>query len=312
MSEYINNSPNVNGGKKMKKNILKTLIVIMAILFIASLSIFMLAACNDNNTGKPSDQDTQPSEKEPYKFDYDFSHYKEVVFGEEISWDYRTSLSGPQDLYYHAYETTEKTKFVLTWAFLPRATSEYVISVHGPAQSEAMTSHPFSALQKVFLNGEELAGEVIRGNFWANLKLEYKKTYVFNAYFDIREDIFQDPYWETINPSSNSSQLSMAITPQVYDKDTEIIVAPYDTYAFNYTAEPYNVQVELSIIDDESVDGYDGHGPSLNFIDSYSLQYSKTKTITSCDKFDDHIVVVTNNYGVPLKLNLKETVIPTN
>ena len=178
----------------MRKQTLKVAIFIMAILFIASLSTVMLAACN-NKTENPSDQDAPPSEKEPYEFDYNFSHYKQVFYSEEMTgWfdlrrDFAAREYAAQSSYtipYQKYDVSaEETKIALIWTHTPKATSKYNIEIY---TGGFLTDR---ALQKVFVNGEEIQGQFEDNHrFNATLLLKYQQTYVITAYFDFRDEIF--------------------------------------------------------------------------------------------------------------------------
>lgn len=311
----------------MKKHILKITVVVIAALLMASLCAFTLAACN-NKTDTPSDTNTQPSEKEPYEFDYDFSHYKQVFYSEEMTgWfdltrDFAAREYAAQSSYtipYQKYDVSaEETKIALIWTHTPKATSKYDIEIYA---SGWLTDR---ALQKVFVNGEEIQGQFEDNHrFNATLLLKYQQTYVITAYFDFRDEIFYKSMY-TGEPEREHCYITWDIDPQMCTstKDAEIVLDPYDYYVLFYAPEEsYKITkpgdlIELSFVDDENTDIESSH--MLCFItasDPRNVGFAldvETRTFQRNEKNEYLVLIIHNSDSVPHKLQLKETVIPTN
>lgn len=303
----------------MRKQTLKVAIFIMAILFIASLSTVMLAACN-NKTETPSDTNTQPSEEDPYEFDYNFSHYKQVFFDEE-GWNYPFALDRDkaiQNAYptsytlSHDYEvSTDETKIAFTWTFTPKATSEYTLEIYAGGLTHDR------ALQKVFVNGEEIQGQFEdHSRFYATFLLKYRQTHVITAYCDFRDEIFyKSMYTGELEREYCSVMMSLEPKRCSSPEDAEIVIDPHDYYLiWYYTTDREGDQFELSIIDDENTDDESERGlffvVEANPSQERYFAYAKTRTLRQV-KYAN-VLVIYNGDDVPHKLQLKETVIPTN
>lgn len=307
----------------MRKQTLKVAIFIMAILFIASLCTVMLAACN-NKTENPSDQDAPPSEKEPYEFDYNFSHYKQVFFDEE-GWTFPFYLNRDKAIQ-NAYPTSytlshdykvsaDETKIAFTWTFTPKATSEYTLRIYAGGLTHDR------ALQKVFVNGEEIQGQFEdHSRFNATFMLKYRQTHVITAYCDFRDEIFFKSIY-TGEPEREYCDITWDIDPQMCTstKEAEMVLDPHDYYVLFYAPEEsYKIAkpgdlIVLSFVDDENADIESSH--KLCFITAsepknvgFALDV-ETLTFQRKEKNEYLVLIIHNSDSVPHKLQLKETVI---